>query len=252
MIDDPDRWAVGYAEAGAANVTFHIEAAADPVATARAVRAAGSMAGLAVDRDTPLEPHVDLLPEFDTLLIMTIKAGFGGQQFLPAMLDKVRTARRHINAGHLRCSSRSTAASPMTPSPRLRKPAPTCSSPAPPSTAPATRRGGRRTAGPGPCRHGLRRAGSRADHRRRLAAMRAALMLGETVLGQTSPNPPVGAVVLDGAVTSLARDRPGPPAASMPKWSRCAPRARPLGAERRWVTLEPCNHTGATPRASTR
>jgi ribulose-phosphate 3-epimerase len=102
MIDDPDRWAVGYAEAGAANVTFHIEAAADPVATARALRAAGSMAGLAVDRDTPVEPYVDLFPEFDTLLVMTIKAGFGGQQFLPAMLDKVRAARRHINAGHLR------------------------------------------------------------------------------------------------------------------------------------------------------
>jgi ribulose-phosphate 3-epimerase len=102
MIDDPDRWAPGYAQAGAANVTFHVEAARDPVQTARAVRAAGATAGLAVDRDTPLEPYLDLLADFDTLLIMTIKAGFGGQAFIPELLDKVRLGRRHIASGHLR------------------------------------------------------------------------------------------------------------------------------------------------------
>ncbi|MGI8879093.1 MAG: ribulose-phosphate 3-epimerase [Jatrophihabitans sp.] len=102
MIEAPDRWAPGYAEIGATNVTFHVEAAADAVATARAVRAAGALVGLAVDRDTPLEPYLDILPEFDTLLVMTIKAGFGGQKFLPEVLDKVRLARRHISSGHLR------------------------------------------------------------------------------------------------------------------------------------------------------
>jgi len=101
MIDDPDRWAPGYAEAGAVNVTFHVEAAHDPVQTARALRSAGSMAGLAIDRDTPLDPYLDLLPEFDTLLIMTIKAGFGGQAFLPELLGKVRQARQHRRSGHL-------------------------------------------------------------------------------------------------------------------------------------------------------
>jgi len=101
MIDSPERWAPGYAEAGAYNVTFHAEAAADPVALAKDLRAAGSRAGLAIDRDTPVEPYLELLPQFDTLLIMTIKAGFGGQSFLPQMLDKVRTARRHAAAGHL-------------------------------------------------------------------------------------------------------------------------------------------------------
>ena len=101
MIDNPDHWAPKYAEVGVANVTFHIEAAADAVATARAVHAAGSMAGLAVDRDTPLDPYLDLLPEFDVLLVMTIKAGAGGQAFIPELLDKVRLARRHVAAGHL-------------------------------------------------------------------------------------------------------------------------------------------------------
>ncbi len=102
MIEDPDRWAVGYAEAGAANVTFHAEAARDILQTARTIRAAGALAGLAVDRDTPVEPYLDLLPEFDTLLVMTIKAGFGGQEFIPALLDKVRIARNHVRSGHLR------------------------------------------------------------------------------------------------------------------------------------------------------
>jgi ribulose-phosphate 3-epimerase len=102
MIDDPDRWAIGYAEAGAVNVSIHAEAAADPRRIARDVRAAGALAGLAVDRDTALEPYLDLLPDFDTLLVMTIKAGFGGQEFIPELLDKVRLARRHLNSGHLR------------------------------------------------------------------------------------------------------------------------------------------------------
>ncbi len=99
MIDDPRQWAVGYAEAGAYNVSFHAEACDDPVSLAKDLRAAGSRAGLAIDRDTPIEPYLELLPHLDTLLIMTIKAGFGGQDFLPWTLDKVRTARRR--AGHL-------------------------------------------------------------------------------------------------------------------------------------------------------
>ncbi|MEV4515963.1 ribulose-phosphate 3-epimerase [Dactylosporangium sp. NPDC049525] len=101
MIADPARWAAQYAEAGAYNVTFHAEAATDPAAIAKDLRAAGSRAGLAIDRDTPVEGYLELLPHFDLLLIMTIKAGFGGQSFIPELLEKVRTARRHVDAGHL-------------------------------------------------------------------------------------------------------------------------------------------------------
>lgn len=102
MISEPQRWATGYAEAGAQLVTFHAEACEDPVGLARDLRAAGAEAGLAIDRDTPIEPYLDLLPHFDLLLIMTIKAGFGGQAFIPELLDKVRHARRHARSGHLR------------------------------------------------------------------------------------------------------------------------------------------------------
>ena len=102
MIDDPDRWAPGYAEAGAANVTFHVEAAADAVQTARAIRAAGALAGLSVKPGTPLEPYLELLREFDTLLVMTVEPGFGGQEFMAEVLPKVRLAREQVRSGHLR------------------------------------------------------------------------------------------------------------------------------------------------------
>jgi len=96
MIDDPDRWAPPYAEAGAGNVTFHVEAAADPVGTARAIRSAGARAGLALKPDTPLEPYEDMLGDFDLLLVMTVEPGFGGQSFRADMLPKVRAARRLV------------------------------------------------------------------------------------------------------------------------------------------------------------
>jgi len=102
MIENPERWAPGYAEAGAYNVSIHAEATSDPVAVARDIRAAGSLAGLAIDRDTPIDGYLGILPHFDILLIMTIKAGFGGQTFIPELLDKVRQARRSVHSGHLR------------------------------------------------------------------------------------------------------------------------------------------------------
>src|SRR3954452_16752630 len=101
MITDPERWAPGYAEAGAYNVTFHAEACDNPVALAKTLRSVGSRAGLATDRDPPVEPYLELLPYVDTVLIMTIKAGFGGQQFMPETLDKVRDVRRRIRTKEL-------------------------------------------------------------------------------------------------------------------------------------------------------
>jgi ribulose-phosphate 3-epimerase len=102
MIDDPERWAPGYAEAGARNVTVHAEACTDPRAVARDLRAAGALAGLAIKPGTPLEAYLDVLPDFDTLLVMTVEPGFGGQSFRPEVLPKVREARRLVEAGHLR------------------------------------------------------------------------------------------------------------------------------------------------------
>jgi ribulose-phosphate 3-epimerase len=96
MIEDPERWAPAYAEAGAGSVTIHLEAASAPVRTLRAIRAAGARAGLAVNPATPVEPCADLLSEVDMLLLMTVEPGFGGQHFLDLVLPKVRRARELI------------------------------------------------------------------------------------------------------------------------------------------------------------
>jgi ribulose-phosphate 3-epimerase len=93
MIEEPDRWAPDYAEAGARNVTIHVEAAHAPVRTLRAIRSAGARAGLAVNPGTSVEPYEDLLSEIDMLLLMTVEPGFGGQHFLDMVLPKLRRAR---------------------------------------------------------------------------------------------------------------------------------------------------------------
>jgi ribulose-phosphate 3-epimerase len=101
MIEDPDRWAPGYADAGARSVTFHAEAAHAPVRLARELRALGVRAGLGLKPASPVEPYLELLPEFDMLLMMTVEPGFGGQAFLDVVLPKVRRAREAIRASGL-------------------------------------------------------------------------------------------------------------------------------------------------------
>lgn len=90
MINDPDRWAPAYAEAGAESVTFHVEAATAPVKLARDLRSAGAKAAMALRPATPIEPYADLLGELDMVLIMTVEPGFGGQKFLDLCLPKIR------------------------------------------------------------------------------------------------------------------------------------------------------------------
>jgi len=89
MIDDPDRWAPGYAEAGAYSVTFHAEAARDAVALARRLREIGARAGIALKPGTEVEPYLELLHEFDQVLVMTVEPGFGGQSFMESTMPKL-------------------------------------------------------------------------------------------------------------------------------------------------------------------
>jgi ribulose-phosphate 3-epimerase len=93
MIEDADRWAPAYAEAGAGSVTFHVEATDAPVKLARDLRALHVRAGMALRPATPVEPYAELLGELDMLLLMTVEPGFGGQKFLDLVLPKVRAAR---------------------------------------------------------------------------------------------------------------------------------------------------------------
>jgi ribulose-phosphate 3-epimerase len=96
MIDDPDRWAPGYAELGAYSVTFHAEAAKDAVALARRLRDIGARAGIALKPGTPVEPYLELLPEFDQVLVMTVEPGFGGQSFMPETMPKLGLLREAV------------------------------------------------------------------------------------------------------------------------------------------------------------
>src|SRR4051812_21434839 len=98
MIDDPDRWAPAYAEAGVESVTFHAEAARAPVRLARELRGRGARAGMALKPATPIEPYADLLEELDLILIMTVEPGFGGQKFLDLCLPKIGRPRRLLDA----------------------------------------------------------------------------------------------------------------------------------------------------------
>lgn len=96
MIEDPDRWAPGYAEAGAGSVTFHVEAATAPVRLARNLRKLGARAGMALRPATAIEPYADILDELDMVLIMTVEPGFGGQSFIESMTHKIRRTRELI------------------------------------------------------------------------------------------------------------------------------------------------------------
>ncbi|MDN4481703.1 ribulose-phosphate 3-epimerase [Demequina muriae] len=98
MIDDPDHWAPRYAEAGATSVTFHFEAAANPVAIARDLRALGARASVALKPGTDVDVVLEHLKEFDMVLVMTVEPGFGGQSFMPEMLPKFTTLRAAATA----------------------------------------------------------------------------------------------------------------------------------------------------------
>ncbi|RME73788.1 MAG: ribulose-phosphate 3-epimerase [Planctomycetota bacterium] len=96
MIDDPDRWYGAYCDAGAAGLTFHVEASRDPAATCRAIRERGVRPAIAFKPATPIEPYAEAIEAADMVLIMTVEPGFAGQSFLPGPLAKVRALRERM------------------------------------------------------------------------------------------------------------------------------------------------------------
>ena len=99
MIENPDLWAPKYAEIGANSVTFHAEAAANPAMCIKDIKAAGARAGMALKPNTDIEDYIDLLPQLDMLLVMTVEPGFGGQAFMADMMPKVRRVRELVGDG---------------------------------------------------------------------------------------------------------------------------------------------------------
>ena len=139
MITDPERWAPGYAELGAASVTFHLEAATEPVALARQLRGIGARAGVAVKPGTPVEGLFDVLDEFDQILVMTVEPASAGSRSCPRPCRSCGCWPTRPAGGGARSGCRSTAGSASPRSPRPRRPAPTRSSRAPRSSARTTR-----------------------------------------------------------------------------------------------------------------
>lgn len=101
MISHADRWAPQYAELGAYSVTFHVEAADDPVQLARTLRSMGARAGIAFKPGTEPDAYFDVLHEFDQVLVMTVEPGFGGQEFMSDMMPKLARVREHRSARKL-------------------------------------------------------------------------------------------------------------------------------------------------------
>ncbi|TRZ87375.1 MAG: ribulose-phosphate 3-epimerase [Streptomycetaceae bacterium] len=96
MVLDADNVAPAYAEIGCASVTLHVEATQDVPGTLRAIRKAGSRAGLAVKPGTDIAEYAQVIDLVDMFLIMTVEPGFGGQSFMSDMLEKVTRTKRII------------------------------------------------------------------------------------------------------------------------------------------------------------
>lgn len=105
MIVHPEKYAVKFVKAGAAMVSFHLEAvesdaAADGILSE--IRSAGAMAGLVINPDIPVERLYPHIGKADYFLLMSVFAGFGGQKFIPETLGKIRTLRgRMEQAGNV-------------------------------------------------------------------------------------------------------------------------------------------------------
>ncbi len=97
MITDPARYAPVFADAGSRSITFHIEAAKDPVELAGEIRALGVRVGVALNPGTPVEDVLSLVSNVDLVLVMTVWPGFGGQKFMTECLPKLETLAERLS-----------------------------------------------------------------------------------------------------------------------------------------------------------
>ena len=101
MINDPIRYIDDFVKAGADIITIHVESCADPLLALRAIREKEVRAAISLSPATPIERILPYLSEVDMVLVMTVVPGFGGQAFMPEMLEKVRALKRYAAAHHL-------------------------------------------------------------------------------------------------------------------------------------------------------
>jgi ribulose-phosphate 3-epimerase len=98
MIEEPDRYLNAFADAGADWLTVHSEADVHLHRTVQRIKDLGMKAGVSLNPATPLEMLEYVLPDVDLVLLMSVNPGFGGQSFIPLVLDKIRRLRDMITA----------------------------------------------------------------------------------------------------------------------------------------------------------
>lgn len=102
MINDPGRYISDFVKAGADIITIHLESCDDPAKVLKDIRAREVRCGLAISPATPVEKILPYLSQIDMALIMTVVPGFGGQKFMPDMMEKVRTVKRYALTHNLK------------------------------------------------------------------------------------------------------------------------------------------------------
>lgn len=98
MVENPENQIEAFVKAGADIITFHAEAAKHSHRLVQSIKAHGVKAGIALNPGTSLSVIEELLPDLDMVLLMTVNPGFGGQKFIPAVLDKIERLREIIEA----------------------------------------------------------------------------------------------------------------------------------------------------------
>lgn len=93
MIDEPSRYITEFCKAGSDWITIHVEAEKDVCGVLKTIKAAGAQAGLSLRPKTAVELLFPYLPDLDLVLVMSVEPGFGGQSFMPEMMDKVKVLR---------------------------------------------------------------------------------------------------------------------------------------------------------------
>ncbi len=98
MVSNPDKVALDYVKAGADILTFHIEAANDPIEICKDIRKNGAKAGISLNPDTPLSALENVLEHVDQVLIMSVFPGFGGQKYIPSSTKKIADLAKMLKA----------------------------------------------------------------------------------------------------------------------------------------------------------
>jgi len=104
MLAEPEKYFEPFVEAGADNITFHLEVHPDPVPLAKKLRLMGVKTGISINPDMEVERVLPFLENFDMLLIMSVYPGFGGQKFIPSAISKIETAKKYIKDSELNVS----------------------------------------------------------------------------------------------------------------------------------------------------